>query len=227
MIQESRRALELNPSLDVAHLYLAAAYFHVGLLDKAEAEVHIARELNPENRIEPLEILGAISLFAGRTTEAARHLSQVHDQSDSRIVKYLLGWTLYYDEPRRGEALLETMIDGEGPLSANARATLAAIRAARGADAEARALVTRLAQEPGLLHHAAYGLGAAYAQLGDPVMALRWLSQAATTGFSCYPWYERDPLLDPIRNDPRFTAFMRDLQRSWQDTRAKYGGGTR
>jgi TolB-like protein/DNA-binding winged helix-turn-helix (wHTH) protein len=222
VIQESRRALELNPSLDVAHLYLAAAYFHVGLLDKAQTEVHIARELNPENRIEPLEILGAINLFAGRTAEAARQLSQVHGQSDSRIVKYLLGWTLYYDEPQRGEALLETMIDGEGPLSENARATLAAIRAARGADTDARALAARLAQEPELLHHAAYGLGAAYAQLGDPVMALRWLSQAATTGFSCYPWYERDPLLDPIRSDPRFAAFMRDLQRSWQDTRAKY-----
>jgi len=159
--------------------------------------------------------------------EAVGHLSQVQDFSDSRIVKYLLGWTLYYQgERQRAEALLETMIEDEGPLPGNARATLAAFRAARGATSEARALAQRVAREPDLIHHGAYGLGTAYAQLRDPTTALRWLSQAATTGFSCYPWYERDPLLDPIRDDPRFADFMRELRRSWEDARAKYASGS-
>jgi hypothetical protein len=54
---------------------------------------------------------------------------------------------------------------------------------------------------------------------------VRWLSQAAASGFACYPWFERDPLLDPIRNDGRFSAFMRELRRSWEDTQAKYSTG--
>lgn len=148
--------------------------------------------------------------------------------SDSRIVKYLLGWTLYYQqEQQRAEAMLETMIDDEGPLPGNARATLAAIRAIRGDTSEARALAERVASERELNHHAAYGLGTAYAQLRDPKMALRWLSQATTTGFSCYPWYERDPLLDPIRNDSQFVLFMRELRRSWEDARANYARASR
>ena len=225
VIRESRRALELNPSLDTPHLYLAVAFFHIGLLDEAEADVQAARELNPENRVEPLEILGAVGLFAGRTADAAGHLSQAHNLTDSRIVRYLLGWTLHYQgERERAEALLESMIDDEGPLPGNARATLAAIRAARGATSEARALAERVASEPALNHHAAYGLGATHAQLRDPTAAVRWLAQAATTGFSCYPWYERDPLLDPIRDDSRFGAFMADLRRSWEDARDKYSG---
>jgi Tfp pilus assembly protein PilF len=207
VIRESRRALELNPSLDTPHLYLAVAYFHLGLLDEAAQEVQAARELNPENRVEPLEILGAVSLFAGRTEDAAGYLSQVHGQSDSRIVTYLLGWTLYYQgERHRAEALLRSMIEDEGPLPGNARATLAAIRAARGATAEARALAARVAAESTLIHHGAYGLGTAYAQLGDRPASLRWLAQAATTGFPCYPWYESDPLLDPLREDPRLAT---------------------
>ena len=227
VIRESQRALELNPSLDTAHLYLAVAWFHLGLLEEAEAEVDAARQLNPENRVEPLEILGAISLFAGRTEDAATYLSQVHALTDSRIVRYLLGWTLYYrGERQRAEALLESMIGDEGPLPGNARATLAAIRAARGATSEARALAGRVASEPELIHHGAYGLGAAYAQLGEPATAVRWLAEAASTGFSCYPWYERDPLLDPIRDDPAFADFMRDLRRSWELVRAKYSGGS-
>jgi len=223
VIRESRRALEQNPSLDSPHLYLAVAYFHIGLLDEADLEVNAARELNPENRVEPLEILGAVNLFAGRTADAARHLSQVQNLSDSRIVRYLLGWTLYYKgERQRAEALLESMIDDEGPLPGNARATLAAIRAARGASSEARSLAEGVASERELIHHGAYGLGTVYAQLRDPATAVRWLSQAAKTGFPCYPWYERDPLLDPIRHDSQFADFMRDLRRSWEDARARY-----
>lgn len=69
--------------------------------------------------------------------------------------------------------------------------------------------------------------GTAYAQLRDAPTALRWLSQAAATGFPCYPWYERDPLLNPIRHDPRFIRFVHGLRRSWEDARAKCGNESR
>jgi TolB-like protein/DNA-binding winged helix-turn-helix (wHTH) protein len=223
VISQSRRALELNPSLELPHLYLAVAFFHLGLLDEAVDEVRAARELNPGNRIEPLEILGAVSLFDGRIDEALGHLSQLRDLTDSRIVTYLLGWTLYYkgDQPR-AESMLGTLVNDEGPVPGNARATLAALRAARGATAEARALAEGVAREPRLIHHAAYGLGTAYAQLGDPETAVRWLSRAAATGFPCFPWFDRDPLLNPIRRDARFTVFMGDLRRSWENARARF-----
>jgi DNA-binding winged helix-turn-helix (wHTH) protein len=212
----------VTPRETSAPISLAVAYFHLGLMDDALNEIQTARELNPENRVEPMEVLGAIHLFSGRIDEAVGHLSQVQF-SDSRIVKYLLGWTFYYQgERERAEALLETMIDEDGPLPGNARATLAALRATRGARVEARALAERVASEPDLIHHGAYGLATAYAQLHEPETALRWLSQAARTGFPCYPWYERDPLLDPIRDDSRFADFMRDLRRSWKDARAMY-----
>ena len=227
VIRESRRAIELNASLDLPHLYLAVAYFHIGLLDEAEAALDAARQLNPEIRAESLEIAGAVHLFAGRTAEAVRGLSQANGLTDSRITRYLLAWALYYDgERERAEAMLETMMSDEGPVPGNARATLAALLASRGATVEARALAERVMSERDLIHHGAYGLGTAYAQLRDPTTALRWLSQAAATGFSCYPWYQRDPLLDPIRTDSGFAAFMDELRRSWEDTREKYTGGS-
>jgi tetratricopeptide (TPR) repeat protein len=119
------------------------------------------------------------------------------------------------------------MTEDDGPLAENARATLAALRATRGQTEAARALAERAASESDLSHHAAYGLGAAYAQLGEPSTALRWLSRASATGFPCYPWYERDPLLDPLRADPRFGAFLSELRRSWENARNKYGTALR
>ena len=61
-------------------------------------------------------------------------------------------------------------------------------------------------------HHVAYSLGAAFAHLGDPDASIRWLQQAADTGFPCYPWFEKDPLLDPVRTTPRFTALLERLE---------------
>jgi TolB-like protein/DNA-binding winged helix-turn-helix (wHTH) protein/lipopolysaccharide biosynthesis regulator YciM len=225
VITESRRAIELNPSLDMPHLYLAVAYFHIGLLEEAESAIAMARQLNPENRIEPLEVLGAVHLFGGRISAAVAQLSRATELSDSRIAQYMLAWALYYQgEIERAEVLLTAMLEETGPVSSNARGTLAAIRARRGAAGDARALARRVASEPDLIHHAAYALGTTYAQLRDPASAVRWLSQAAATGFSCYPWYAKDTLLDPIRSDPGFAAFMRELRRSWEDARAKYSG---
>jgi hypothetical protein len=57
-------------------------------------------------------------------------------------------------------------------------------------------------------HHVAYSLGAAYAQLGDPVQADRWLRIAADSGFPCLPFFERDPLLEPLRQRPEFAALL-------------------
>ena len=50
--------------------------------------------------------------------------------------------------------------------------------------------------------------GAAYAQLGDTDEADRWLRTAVDTGFPCLPFFERDPLLDPLRHRSDFAALL-------------------
>jgi hypothetical protein len=57
-------------------------------------------------------------------------------------------------------------------------------------------------------HHVAYGLGAAYAQLGDAARASHWLRIAADTGFPCLPWFERDPLLEPLRGRDDYSELL-------------------
>jgi hypothetical protein len=43
--------------------------------------------------------------------------------------------------------------------------------------------------------------------------AVRSLQEAAETGFPCYPLFARDPNLDRVRQDPRFQAFLADMQK--------------
>ena len=71
-------------------------------------------------------------------------------------------------------------------------------------------------------HHVAYSLGAAFAQLRRPAEAVRWLGTAFSDGFPCYPWFERDPMLEPIRGDAGFQSLMRDLQQRFATVQARY-----
>jgi hypothetical protein len=72
-------------------------------------------------------------------------------------------------------------------------------------------------------HHVAYSIGAAYAQLGQPTEAQKWLERAARTGFPCYQWFQWDPLLKPLRTDPGFQQLMGELRSERDAAKRRYG----
>ena len=67
-----------------------------------------------------------------------------------------------------------------------------------------------------------YYIAAAYAQLGDAPDALQWLERTSREGMPCYPLFEKDPLLDPVRSDPRIQSFLNVQRRQWEDRRHHY-----
>ena len=70
-------------------------------------------------------------------------------------------------------------------------------------------------------HHVAYSLGATFAQLGELDTAVLWLERAADTGFPCAPWFERDPLLAPLRQHPRFVKLYERVRGAYEQARAR------
>ncbi|MCA1562943.1 MAG: protein kinase [Acidobacteria bacterium] len=222
-IEESRLALELKPGLDQPHFYRAAAFYHLGLFDLVEQEVRAGLEANPANRLDAPRIRGVTALFQGRYTEAFPPLEEVQRLSGGIGFNYLLAQAYYYTgDATRAEDLLRAA-RGTASGDRRAQALLASLLAARHADAEARALADVLATSGAMDHHIAYSLGATYAGLGDPTRAKQFLRDAARTGLPCYPWYARDPLLDPLRADPEFQRFVAELRENWRALAAKYG----
>jgi hypothetical protein len=65
-------------------------------------------------------------------------------------------------------------------------------------------------------------MGLAYVQLGRLDQARAWLQRSIETGFACYPWYLRDPLLEPLRGDEASRALLDNLKRRWEAARARY-----
>ena len=73
----------------------------------------------------------------------------------------------------------------------------------------------------GLDHHVAYSVGAALAQMGDVNAGLAWLERAADTGFPCYPWFERDTLLEPLRRHAGFVRLLGRLRDGHEQVRRR------
>ena len=228
-LEESRLALALNPNLDQPHLYRAAAFYHLGLLDLVEPELRSAAEMNPVNpvvnQVESQRTRGIAALFAGRFQEALPLFEDVQRLSGGTTYNWLRGQAYYYTgDAKRAEETLT--LRGNTPGDRRSQAVLASLIAARHATSEARALVKAILDGGFMDHHIAYSLGATYAQLGDFAEARRWLADAARTGLPCYPWYARDPLLDPLRSDPEFQRFLSGLQNSWRMLAARYAAAT-
>ncbi len=225
-IIESTRALELNPSLEAPHYYVASAFYHLGLLELADREVQTGMEINPlGDRVEPLRSRGIVALLDGRFADAVALLEEVQELSEKRISDAYLAQAHYYrgDRERAEQMLQELRRSSSASASARAQAALASFLA-RGEPATAEELLRAVDSDGYMDHHVAYSVGAAYAQLGQPAEAVRWLRQAARTGFPCYPWYARDRLLRPLKDDPGFRTLMADLEASWKATRSRYGG---
>jgi len=223
-IEESRRALALNGSLDLPHYFLARAFYHLGLLELAANEVRRGLELKGQEQVEPLRIRGLVALLEGRYSEAVPLLEELRRLSDLPMSDAYLGMAYYYSgERERAEATLEEQTRSSAAAgAARARSTLASFLAAHGERRRALELVETVTAGSYVDHHVAYSLGAAQAQLGRLAEAVGWLRNAADSGFPCHPWYARDPLLKPLADDPEFQRLLRDLGESCERARARY-----
>ena len=223
VLEESTRALELNPSLEQAHYYRAAAFYHLGLLDEALRETALGERINPQNRIDSLRTRGVIALYDGRYADAIASFEEVQRLSSKPIADSHLALAYYYhgDEKRAEQLARELSAESSVSASTRARASLASFLAARNERSEAEKLLKELESRESVDHHAAYSIGAAYTQLHNNDNGLYWLRRAASTGLSCLPLFEKDKLLDPLRNRDDFKQFINELRESGNTTRQR------
>jgi tetratricopeptide (TPR) repeat protein len=218
-VDASRRALVLNPNLDQAHLFMSAAYYHLGYMDEALIEMENGRQLHGPDVVEPRRIEALVALFSGRFAPAEVHLAEVSRLSSQAIGDTYLALAHYYSgSTNKARTMLEALArSSSASTSARASIALAGLLAAEHETATARRLVERVLAGSYRDHHVAYGAGAAFGQLGDRERAIQWLKIAADTGFPCVPFFERDPLLEPLRRHPEFLALL-DYVRKRRDS---------
>ncbi len=208
------RAAELEPRSGRAHDRLALIYFHVGLLDRAMTEARAAYALDPLSFSARFRI-GHVLLYQGRVREAAAILGSLPDDVAPGPRGPNIAEALLVMGQRRAAMRVLDSLATRFPADPWIRATRAVVLAATGDPVRARAEIRAAAERArGYAHghHAEYAIGQAYATLGTQDSALYWLARAAAHGMPCYPRYANDPLLAPLRDDPRFAALLGTLR---------------
>ena len=195
-------------------------YSHVGLLDEAQRHVTRAIDLNPNNTMARFRA-GVYAAWQCRFEDAVAVLKTVPAEVSPVLVDRVRAEVyIQLERPDKARRIIDDYLAGhpkdEGGSLTSVRALLRAkageIREAKRAIAEAIELGTGF----GHFHHTAYNIAATYAALHEPDEAVNWAEAAADDGFPCYPYFARDPNLDPLRDFPRFVDFMSQLHKQWR-----------
>jgi len=202
----ARRALELNPgSFDVQWTYsqIASAYAEH---EDAIAAARTAVELDPLSAAA-MQTLALACYYARRFDEAEKIARRALALEPGRTNSHAaLGWVLL-ELQRYDEALAEFEKESVGWQRMTGRGL---VYAKTGKPELARAEMKKMHDLMG--DAPSYQLAEIAAQLGDVEEAFRWLENARRVRDPGLPATALvDPLLDPIRKDPRFDALLRDI----------------
>jgi len=205
-VREVLQAQQLNPN--VGHGELAYLYLHLGLEDLGARELQRAFEIDPTS--EFAKSMTRLMYWTGvKYDEYAAHRELYRD--DFMEAWYLMG-TGRLDEAQK--AIEEWSAKRPDYLQwPPKKALLLALKGDfRAAEAAIPSILSRHPVKDPYYHHAAYDIACIYALEGKSVEAVKWLREAAATGLSVYPLFERDAYLNRIRQAPEFIQFMAEMK---------------
>jgi serine/threonine-protein kinase len=206
--RELRRAIELSPSLAVAHHYLGVSLVRQGRIDEGSEELLKARELDPLSSI----IARAVGLpyylkrDYGRALELLR---QANELGPAFTTVWEIG--VYTHNQLFDEALAElekAKQDRKGdPLLIYSTGM---VYAAQGRRAEALQIIKELEEMSGASLSQAHWIAKIHAALNEKELALTWLERSLAAG-AIGAFFKDEPVWDPIRSDPRFADLVRRM----------------
>ncbi len=209
--REFRRALELDPRYATAHQWYAFWLTARGRLDEALVEAHTALELDPAS-VSIRRSVGWIYYYARRYDQARYHMARAIAMNPTaaetyRVLGLLLAQQDQWDEAER--VLREGMT-----LPAAATYTAAAlgyVLARAGKRTEAQGLLAELEAQRRRDYVSPVAFATLYLGLDDHERALDWTERALEERRGWLAYLRVNPLLDPLRGQPRFAALIEKL----------------
>jgi TolB-like protein/DNA-binding winged helix-turn-helix (wHTH) protein len=202
---EFKRAIELNRSNAMAHLWYGWSIAATGQIEAARAELQRAHELDPLATF--IEVgLAQTFYYARQYDEAIARARKIVDLDPGFLpARYTLGMA-YAQKSMYKEALAEVQKAASMENDAGVQSWFVGyVHAAGGNRPEAERVLARIPGNEG------YSRAAIYAALGDKEAAFEQLDQAYQGRDESLMFIKIDPNLEPLNSDPRFKVLLRRL----------------
>ena len=206
--REYQRAIELSPSVAVAHQYWGGSLALQGRLDESLEEFLKARELDPLSPIIALFV--SLPYYLKRDhVRALELLRQAHELGPPfigpiEIVVYIQNGLYNEGLAELEKAKLERQSD---PILVFGTGL---VYAAQGKRAEALQIIKQLEVMSGTSLSQAQSIAKIYTALNEKELALSWLERGlAAEAIGLF--FKDEPVWDTIREDPRFADLLRRM----------------
>ena len=208
--RDYRRAIALDPSSAQAHHDYGEYFTALGNSERAIVELKIARELDPLS-LPLFNALGRMYREAHQYEEALKECQQslVLDPNFS-MGHWCLG-QVYLAKRQYAEATSELKRANELGTTPLIVCDLGCVYAASGKTTEARAILRSLENKSQINYVSPYLIASIYSQLGEKDEAFNWL-QKAYDGRDGISYLVADPMMDPLRSDPRFARLIERMR---------------
>jgi len=206
--REFRRAIELEPRYATAHQWFAFLLVSQGKHGEALLEGHTALELDAGS-VSIRRGVGWLYYYARRYDQARYHLQRAIEMNPTAVESHrILGLTLAHQgQLVEAERVLRDALTL--PVAgAYTAADLGWVLAAAGRRAETEALLRELEAKAQQEYVSPVPFAMLHLALGDRQRALDWAERAHAARRGWLAYLAVNPILDPLRGEPRFQALL-------------------
>jgi serine/threonine protein kinase/tetratricopeptide (TPR) repeat protein len=209
---EFRRAIELNPAYSVARQWHSWFLTAMGRTDAALSEGRIATELDPAS-VSIRRSMGWLHYYARQPREALEQLRRALAMNPTAEENHRLLGLAYFQLGLHDEAAAafrESVASSESPVMATAG--LGLVAAAKGRHTEARGILDGMYAQSREHYVSPVAFAMLHAGLREADQAFEWLDRAVEDRRGWLAYLKVEPLLDPLRGDPRFGRLLERMR---------------
>jgi adenylate cyclase len=212
--QEYKRAIELNPSYEIAFNLYSYLLLALGRFDDAIRMAQRGTEMAPASIVLSND-LGAAYYMARRFDDSFRQVQKTRDLEPNHPASLTLLAALYEAKGMHNEAIEQCRkaIDLVGRTS-GVLSSLGHAYAESGRRDEAIKIINELLERSKNEYISPYDVAVIYVGLRDTKRAFEQLEKAYDDRAGWMIHLNVDPIFDPIRSDPRFTELVHRMKLS-------------
>jgi TolB-like protein/Tfp pilus assembly protein PilF len=212
-----RGIIDTNDNNASAHWFLSEAYRYGGMLDASIAEGERALQIDPD----VMRDTTFNSLFYAGQYE--RFLNSMALKPDGPRTSFYRGLTYLYLNEREQAAKEFEQAYALDPTYPHAIIGYAIKAGLTGENGQGIKRLEQFERDNVLTDgEMLYKVAQAYALLGYKQEALRLLERAIQQNFICYPYFERDPLLENMRDEPHFAVLLKTAKAMHEEFSRKF-----